>query len=267
MLEKQTLFLLAAILIAYFAAFGVFQASASKKRALKTKCWVINLKKNKDRIERFTYFYEKSDISSLPLHRFDAINGREIDAKRYVTKVAYETLLLNEKNRYRTKHYQLTRGAIGCYLSHVSIFKKLLEDPDCDYYVIFEDDAAILPKVEHKLQVALRYAPDDWDIILLAPIMEVILERTPMFKKYESFWGLCGYVINKRGARKFVEEFDAKPIAMQIDSKMSLMIMEDKLTVYGYNEKLIWHDRSMGTDIQMPLKRVANVNPFLIEEL
>jgi len=237
------------------------------KKKLHTKCWVINLAKNTERLERFNYFYGKSDISQLELERFNAIRGKDLNVKFHLTPTAYNTLIECERLKYRTKHYQLTRGAIGCYMSHTAIYKKLTEDPDYDYYIIFEDDAAILPNVIKKMELAINYAPSDWDMILFAPIMEIISDRTTYFKKYETFWGLCSYVINKKGAEKFMTEYESRPISMQIDSKMSLMIMQNKLNVYGFRDKLIWHDRSMGTDIQMPLRILPNVNPFYIEDL
>ena len=271
-MHRYTLSFIVAVLIVYFVVCIAYFVDYMTKKKLHTKCFVINLEKNKLRLERFTYFYNNSDISVLPIERFNAINGRELDPKKYITEHAYETLLENENNRFRTRHYQLTRGAIGCYLSHTAMYQKLLDDPKYDYYIIFEDDAAILPNVLDKLNLVVNYAPADWDMLLLAPIMEVLAERpidanTHLFRKLDTFWGLCGYVINKKGARKFMEEFGKKRISMQIDSKMSYMILHGDFNVYAFNEKTIWHDRSLGTDIQMPLKKTQGVNPFYIEDL
>jgi GR25 family glycosyltransferase involved in LPS biosynthesis len=97
--------------------------------------------------------------------------------------------------------------------------------------------------------------------------MEVVSQEDATYKKYESFWGLCAYAINKKGARKLTNELDNKPITMQIDSKMSHLIIQDKLNVYGYKEKLVWHGRNQGTDIQMPVKPQPDINPFILEDL
>ena len=253
--------------ISLFSILVVCVARHLLRKKLHTKCWVINLQKNLKRMDRFKFFNNQPDISELNWDRFNGIVGKDLDAKRYLTPIAYKTLLECERQKYRTKHYQLTRGAIGCYLSHTAVYKKLLEDPKYNYYIIFEDDAAILPNVLARIEMAITYAPADWDMIVFAPIMEVVSERTILFKKYETFWGLCAYAINKKGAKRFLEEFEKRPISMQIDSKMSLMIMQGKLTVYGFRDSLIWHDRSMGTDIQMPLRKMKNINPFYIEDL
>ena len=271
-MNRYTLAFIVSVLIVYFVVCIAYFINYITKKKLHTKCYVINLEKNKLRLERFSYFYNNSDISVLPLERYNAINGRKLDPQKYITEHAYSTLVENEENKYRTRHYELTRGAIGCYLSHTAMYQKLLDDPDHDYYIIFEDDAAILPHVLDKFNLAINYAPTDWDMVLFAPIMEVLANKpydanTHLFRKLNTFWGLCGYAINKRGAHKFIEEFHAKKISMQIDSKMSYMILHGNFNVYAFNDKTIWHDRSMGTDIQMPLKKIQGINPFYIEEL
>lgn len=266
MWRYKLLVLLSLICILLFSIFVVI-CNKNMDYRLNTKCWVINLSKNKDRYKRFRYYYDNSDLNKLELERFDAIYGKDLDVKNYITPKAYEILLENEKNKYRTKHYELTRGAIGCYLSHAALYQKLLEDKQYDYYIIFEDDAALMSRVYQRMGEAITLAPNDWDIILFSPIMEVLNGQNKKFKKMQTFWGLCGYAISKRGAQKCINEFNKKPINMQIDSKLSLMIMQDKLNVYGYKDKTIWHDRSQGTDIQMPVKPIIGVNPYYIEDL
>lgn len=255
------------ILIVFIYVSAFVYVLYHKKQSIPGKCWVINLEKNKERLKRFMYFYNNSDINTMNLQRFNAIYGKNIDVEPYLTPHAYKTLLENERNQYRTKHYQLTRGAIGCYLSHTAIYKKLLQDQENDYYIIFEDDAALLPSINNKIKVALDNAPMDWDMILFAPIMEVISDQTFLFKKYSSFWGLSAYIINKRGAKKFMDQFNKQKINMQIDSKMSFMCMHYQFNVYGFKEKIIWYDRSMVSDINMPVRLTPYINPYLIEDL
>lgn len=266
MWRYKFLILLSLICIFLFCLF-ITLCNKNLEYKLNTKCWVINLAKNKDRYKRFRYYYDNSDLSNVELERFDAIYGKDLDVKEYMTPKAYEILLINEKNKYRTKHYEVTRGAIGCYLSHASLYQKLLEDKQYDYYIIFEDDAAIMSRVYQRMAEAINIAPKDWDIILFAPIMEVLSAQDKKFKKLQTFWGLCGYAINKKGAQICIDEFNKKRINMQIDSKLSLMIMHDQLNVYTYKEKTIWHDRSQGTDIQMAVKSIKGINPYYIEDL
>jgi GR25 family glycosyltransferase involved in LPS biosynthesis len=88
-----------------------------------------------------------------------------------------------------------------------------------------------------------------------------------MFKKYNAFWGTSAYIVNKTGAKKFMDEFARRPITMQIDSKMSHMIQNGKLNVYGCNLNIIASSGNMGTDIQTPLMHMPNEDPFVLEDL
>ena len=232
----------------------------------KTQCFVINLEKNADRLQRFYDSYSRSDLSVVKLSRFDAINGKQLDLQDYVTNEAYKQIMQAESSGYRQRHYELTRGAVGCFLSHASLFKRLLQDDDKEFYLIFEDDAYIPPKVIDRLAYLLDKAPDDWDIIVFGVIREVLIDRGMLFDKVKAWWGLFGYAINKRGAQKFLDEFSKHKIDKQIDSMMSLMVAENKLNVYSSKMHLISHNAS-GTDIQLPVKVHKDIDPFKYENI
>lgn len=227
----------------------------------KTKCFVINLEKNVKRLNRFLKSYSNSDLSTVNLERFNAIDGKKIELKDYVTDDAHDQIVNAEKNGYRYRHYELTRGAVGCFLSHASIFKKLLKDPEHDFYIIFEDDAYVPPKVANRIAFLLNNSPKDWDILVFGVIREVLSEKGVLFDKVKAWWGLFGYVINKQGASKFLQEFQKNRIDKQIDSMMSMMIVQDKLNVYSSHMHLIGHNAE-GTDIQLPVKVQKNIDPF-----
>jgi len=252
-----------AILIICVINFSNRISHNKKIKALekRMKCFVINLEKNAERLNHFLNSYSKSDLSAIKLERFNAINGRKLDLKDYVTNKANDQIISAEKNGYRVRHYELTRGAVGCFLSHASIFKKLLSDDKHEFYMIFEDDAFVPPKVINRLEHLISHAPQDWDILVFGVIREVLAEKGQLFDKVKAWWGLFGYVINKRGAEKFMNEFKTNKIDKQIDSMMSMMIVENKLNVYSSKDHLISHNAE-GTDIQLPVKVQRNIDPF-----
>jgi GR25 family glycosyltransferase involved in LPS biosynthesis len=238
-----------------------------KKFSKKTKSFVINLEKNADRLARFTDSYDESDINIIPLERFNAVNGKTLELQKYVTDKAYDQINSAETNGYRLRHYELTRGAVGCFMSHTTLYKKLLDDREHDFYLIFEDDAFVPQSVIKPLQLYLDNAPYDWDIIVFGVIREVIDQKGKLFDKVKTWWGLFGYAINKKGAKKFVNELNQKKrIDKQIDSMMSMMIQEKKLNVYSSSVHLIKHD-SDGTDIQLPIKLQSDINPYNYENV
>jgi GR25 family glycosyltransferase involved in LPS biosynthesis len=238
-----------------------------KKFSLDTKSFVINLEKNKQRLHHFTTSYENSDINIIPLERFNAVNGKKLDLQKYVTPKAYDQIMSAETNGYRLRHYELTRGAVGCFLSHTTLYRKLLDDPDREFYLIFEDDAYVPPEVIKPLQFYIENAPNDWDILLFGVIREVLEKKGQYYDKVKIWWGLFGYAINKRGSKKFIDELNQeKRIDKQIDSMMSVMTQENKLNVYSTSVHLVKHDTD-GSDIQLPIKIQSNINPYKYEDV
>ena len=234
----------------------------------RTKSYVINLEKNSDRLAKFMNYYNSSDINVIDIQRFNAINGRQIDISQYVTSAAYKQIIDAEINGYRLRHYELTRGAVGCFLSHTALYNRLLVDNSKEFYLIFEDDAKIPVKCLEKVKMYIDKVPDDWDILLFGVIRKTVSTQNDLFDKIKVWWGLCGYVINKKGAKKIMDYLhENNKIDKQIDSLLSLMVIEGKLNVYSTRERVIQHNtENTGTDIQLPVKVATNIDPFKYED-
>ena len=86
---------------------------------IKSKFFVINLKRRSDRYESFC---NKFPLDNSKLNRFEGVDGK---------------YLKNIPNYFKN----LLSGEVGCFLSHKILWEKLLNDKDIDYYIIFEDDA------------------------------------------------------------------------------------------------------------------------------
>ena len=100
-----------------------------------TTTYIINMDKNKDRMDRITSAYMNSDIKEIPFHRFPAVVGKNVNINDWLIPEAIQELKQVENKKYRNYHYQLTRGAIGCFLSHYTLAKQLLTDKRNDYYL------------------------------------------------------------------------------------------------------------------------------------
>ena len=236
--------------------------------AKKSKCFLINMDKNKERLNLFMSRFYSSDLSEyMQIERFKAINGKELDIQGLVTEQAYKQIMQAENNGYRMRHYELTRGAVGCFMSHTTLYHKLLKDNSVDFYIIFEDDAKIPPKVMDVLVTYMKNAPPNWDMIVFGSIRQVISAQNDMFNKIQSWWGVFGYAISKSGAKKFVDELAINPkIDMQIDSLMSMMCVEGKFDVYSTRKPFIGHNaEGMDSDIQLPVKLKEGTDPFKYE--
>lgn len=276
MLHRNILLLFFFVLFVVMFMVCVYQIAIILKAKTKvkdfaksTKSYVINLDKNKERLALFTTRYFESDMSMIDLDRFNAVNGKNVDIRNYVTDKAFLQITNAEQNGYRLRHYELTRGAVGCFLSHTALFNRLLKDESKDFYIIFEDDAVVPKTVIKQLQFYIENAPADWDILCFGVLRQIIQEQTTYYNKIQAWWGLFGYAINKKGAKKFIDELDAqKKIDKQIDSMMSMMIVESKLNVYSTRETLINHNADgLETDIQLPVKVLKNIDPFKYEDV
>lgn len=229
------------------------------------KAFVINLDRNKDRYTTFMSKLKNTDFANFSnIERYSAIDGKEIDVEPHLTAGAIKELREVERAGYRTRHYQLTRGAVGCFLSHLNLAKRLVDDTTTDFYLIFEDDVDFYPNAKYLIERAIEKAPHDWDMISIGYIRLVEQEQhaNGAFVKPHAFWGMQCYLLNKKGARILIDEVEKNKIDGQIDSYLSVMAQQGKINIYAYKQKLV-SSNSGTTDIQMQIRHFPDINPFL----
>jgi GR25 family glycosyltransferase involved in LPS biosynthesis len=208
---------------------------------------LIHMAKNTERLLNFNNYYYNSDMKFKKFEIFPAVVGKDINLVDFVSAKGYQQILMTEKTKKRLHHYDLTRGAVGCYLSHMSIYKKLIES-NLKYSIIFEDDVIMAADFYERLLYGLSVIPNDWDMLLLG----VMCLKCDIEKDYiviNRFWGTHGYVVKKEGAVKLIEYLD-KPLSKQIDADMSLLIKRGLIKVYGINPIIVAQDTKFGSDIQ-----------------
>ena len=220
--------------------------------------YVINLRRNPERLAHFQRSFTASDLgASNSFIRVEAVDGSQIQVEQFVTPYALQEISQAEAVGYRTKHYQLTRGGVGCALSHMEVWRQLLAS-DRDAALVFEDDVVMHPDIWALFRRALPSIPQDWDILLLGYFCKNCERRQGHFR-VRRFFGLHAYVIRRRGAvRAF--QYGLLPINQQLDSLLSDAAEEGALNIYTLPVKLARQDSSaFRTEIQMPLRRVAAV--------
>ena len=120
---------------------------------LKTKHFVINLERRPDRLEKFLQGFPKELLSELDV--FKAVDGNRLYPENHTAEEKKTECVLNQfldlepsleqiKNRLFQEE-KLKTGEVGCFLSHLILWKQLLQENDCDFYIIFEDDAVFEP--------------------------------------------------------------------------------------------------------------------------
>lgn len=228
---------------------------------LTIRLFVINMDKDKLRYDKILKYYENSDLSVLPIERYSAVIGKEIQAEQWLTPDALTDLKMIEKRGYRTHHHSLTRGGIGCFLSHYNLAKQLLNDNQVNAYLIFEDDTTMLPSTFTQIKKVYNDAPEDWDMLLFYTIRAVGRTENDTFHRLKSFWGMNCYLLNKKGAKKLVDEVNNEKIDGQVDCYLSRMIQQKKMNIYSTKTHLV-SSNSKDTNIQILLKPTQNIDPY-----
>lgn len=222
--------------------------------------YLINMDKNKDRLDNFIDQYLLSDLNIKAFKRFSAIDGNLLDLTEYVTQQAAFEMKESAEQGFRTKHYQLTRGAVGCYLSHLYLYK-LIKDSNKPYALVFEDDVIIDKNILAKMNKAIIKVPNNWDILLLGCFC-IVCNKFREYYDTERFFLMHAYIIKKEAAALIYSHLDNQPIKQQIDSELSDMVAQGKLKIFCLRESYAKQGEKFQTTIQMPLKVLPGVNPY-----
>jgi len=118
------------------------------------KAYVINLACNPERLQ---HFYKYAERAGLDVEMFPAIFGLDVDIEAYCSR------------GYLVEDFKLKMaGSLGTLLSHVHLWEKIADDPNCDVGLIFEDDAVFKRDFKSKLDAIVpKLLPEDWDMFWL----------------------------------------------------------------------------------------------------
>ena len=215
----------------------------------------INLKHRKDRLENVLNQISKIKKNNNVI-RIDAINGKTLDLQNLSQSLVTKNGINDAINNNLSMGIPLTRGAIGCALSHREAFKKIIEK-NINAALIVEDDISINELYNDTIHELYMNKPDDYDIIYLgyhdATIKYIYEQINDTFCKAYIVYGLFGYIVTNNGAKKLLDIF---PISKQIDSEISYNFHNIKGYIVSPNKRIIQSDESekniqFGTDIQI----------------
>jgi len=123
---------------------------------------VVNLDKSVDRWEKSR---EELSANGITAERFSATLGKAMTDEE-----------LQEKTTFGARYF-CTPGMIGCFMSHLRIWQRTVEE-GLPAVVVLEDDVVVLHSdFNRRLQVLLDELPDDWDVCLLGAVGCIATER------------------------------------------------------------------------------------------
>ena len=183
------------LLVLVILLISIFYFISSKKETFTNnnidKIYVINLKKNQDRLEKFM---ENAKKANIEVERFDAVYGQELSKD-------HPDIL-----KYFVKDHGLISGQIGCALSHIKIWEDAINN-NYNNIIVFEDDAIIPEDFWDKFNKAYNELPNNWDMLLLSintGYGELYNNKLIKLKMYEGNYGLIGYLLNINFIKKIV---------------------------------------------------------------
>uniref|UniRef100_A0A8C5H4J0 Glycosyl transferase family 25 domain-containing protein n=1 Tax=Gouania willdenowi TaxID=441366 RepID=A0A8C5H4J0_GOUWI len=187
--------------------------------------YLINLRRRPDRRERMLFSLNELEIDVKVV---DAVDGNALNSSDI--KLLGVDLLPGYYDPFSGR--TLTKGEVGCFLSHFFIWKEMV-DLQMDKAMIFEDDVRFQANFKRRvirLMEEVEQAELDWDIIYVGrkqvnPSKEEPVENVQnlVFADY-SYWTLS-YIISLQGAQKLL---NAEPLSKMLPVDEFLPIMYDK---------------------------------------
>ncbi|XP_048338483.1 procollagen galactosyltransferase 2 isoform X2 [Sphaerodactylus townsendi] len=196
--------------------------------------FMINLKRRKDRRDRMLQTLYEQEIA---VKLVEAVDGKALNTSQL--KALNIDMLPGYRDPYSSR--VLTRGEIGCFLSHFYIWKEVV-DKEMEKTLVIEDDVRFehqFKKKLTKLMDEIEKAQLDWELIYIGR-KRMQVERPEkavprvmnLVEADYSYWTL-GYVISLQGAQKLI---DAQPFGKMLPVDEFLPVMYNKHPVAKYME-------------------------------
>ena len=192
------------------------------------KVYVINLKHRDDRMTKMDKILNKIGGKFSEYERIEAVNGRLICEKEKNNLLSLKSRrLFNNPSSFKDIR---SLGAIGCYKSHIGVWKLALSRGEKDV-IILEDDIKLKLDV-NELQNYIKTRPEDYDICYLD---HYGLYGYHNNKDYNINWNknnedeisfFSAYMISEKGMKKLLKNI--YPIEQQIDCYADSYAIENK---------------------------------------
>jgi GR25 family glycosyltransferase involved in LPS biosynthesis len=202
------------------------------------KIYVVNLKRRPDRLEKF---YEACSFPKEKIHVVYGFDGNN-----------YDNEIENEKHLYNKLSHSLLPGEKGCFISHLRIFKDIVNNK-IPFGIVFEDDCFFCDDFKNKLETRIQEMPSDTKILYFGgrftpdfkmapdtfvPITENIVAHTNV-DWYNRDWGnhdrgAFAYLISYSLAEYFIKYFESNMhLDNAVDHFMVRICMDNNIPIYN----------------------------------
>jgi len=168
--------------------------------------YVITLGKE----ERLQNIKNQEDKINNKIEIFNGVNGLKLD----INDLKEKNILANYNKL--SENYNHKMGEIGCYLSHLNIYKKIKENNKKGYTIIFEDDFLInssnfIDDVKKAIKT-LNNNNIEFDFLFLGNLNDNhgtnISDNLYNIDNNTNLYGTHGYVINNKNIDKIIDKIN-----------------------------------------------------------
>ena len=208
--------------------------------------YVITLGKE----ERVQNIKNQEDKINKKINIFNGINGLKLNLDDLIKK----NILSDNHNLSKNENH--AKREIGCYLSHLSIYKKIKKANKDGYTIIFEDDFLInsdnlLEEVKKSIQT-LNDKNINFDFLFLGNTTnnygENITDNLYKLDNNNNLYGLYGYLVNNKNIDKIIEK--TSKIDRPIDNMIQDLSYENIFNTIIIKPHLINHEYSFKSTVK-----------------
>lgn len=197
------------------------------------------------------------------LQFIDAVDTRSDRWKLYTSFLEEDAIYRIKqaiKRRIRQSHFDLTPGAVGCFLSHMKVWTIHMQTLSKEPCLIFEDDSSKpSPSFINDLEYILKKWPSDYDIVFLNYQIFGNTKFTDRSKRFKilsrnSYFFLTNcYLITRSGIIKILKilETSQYKFSIQIDAYLSRLIQNNNIKACFWHECICPQDNNTPTSIQI----------------
>lgn len=202
------------------------------------KTLVINLERA---VERKKHMMEQlNNFPFLDVEFISAVDGRQLSLDR-------ANLLFDQSSFYELYNRKPLLGEIGCTLSHIKCYQKLIDSNE-RAVLILEDDTFLSSSLNLLNDMEIEDKPQ---LILLTPRFSYSYKVKDIgdgFSLNKVFFGSCsaGYIINREAA-KIICKLAKRPYWVADD----WLLMKRHMILQGIVPAMIRWDENLATQIQM----------------
>lgn len=159
---------------------------------------------------------------------------------------------LAEKMQLNVEDEYLTGGELACFMSHVSIWKKMV-DEQIPYVAIFEDDIYLGKKSCDYLNCD-SWLNQEWLLVKLELFNKrVVLENEKILIKQgevsrslirlkNKHYGCAGYILTQNGARSFLKKIKEHKLLIPLDHFIFDLLIKEMDGIYQLQPALCIQD-------------------------